>query len=102
MACCQNPHVFAWEITEDSADGYDGLIIKAGDIVVVEPGQEISDGQLVWCRCCKKIYIYSYFEHEDNIELRPLDSGKKAIIINANDRNYQVYPVVKIIRPVKR
>jgi len=97
-----DPYVFAWEISEISCEDYDGITIRPGDIMVVEPGQEVFPGQLVWSRCCGKIRVFNYFPHDDNIELRPVACREKAILLTKNDHDYQIYPVVKIIRPVRK
>ncbi len=78
-----------------------GGTIEPGDLVLVEPSRQVSDGNTVFARCPGKgCAIKKFFQREDGgVELRSINPDYRSIIIPAGEP-VVVYRVVSVTKKV--
>lgn len=80
--------------TGDSMTGED---IRDGDLLLVEPSQEVRDGQIVLAHTEEGCTVKKFFRHKEHIELRPVNPDHKSLFVK-EDKTLLCYRITGVFR----
>lgn len=90
-----DPHAFYVIASGESMIGAD---IKEGDLLLVEPSREVSDGNIVLAWTSSDgVTIKKFFHHPDQVELRPMNPDFKSLFVK-DDPSLRVYRISANLR----
>lgn len=99
----KDPKAFFVRVREDSMTGRinEKRCIIVGDLLLVEPGTEILEGDICFCWCeGQGAKVGRYKKYEDNLYLIPLNETHQSTVLKRDDKSLY-FAITEIIAPLK-